>query len=165
MARRLTAVCLVAVLTALAGCGKGKVTVSGTVTRGGEKLTWPDGGYLVVIFIPEDRERDTNVYPARKTDLEGSTYEVEGIPPGRYKVAVQQMDPRSNDALGRVYNPGATTLEREVPSEGGTIDIDLPAPEGGGRPKGGRGGRPKGDPPAKGEPTTGEPAKPAEKKD
>lgn len=168
MARRLTAACLLAVLVALTGCGTKKAGISGTVTRGGEKLTWPDGGYLVVVFIPEDRDRDPNVYPATRTDLEASTYEIEGIPPGRYKVALQQMDPKHNDALGRAYNPSATTLEREVTSDGGTIDIDVPGPAGG-RPKGGgfrpKGGRPKGPPAEEAGPQKEEPAKPEEKKD
>src|SRR5205814_2547543 len=128
-----------------------------TVTRGGEKLTWPEDGYLLVIFIPQDRERDPNVYRATATDLGASTYRIDALPPGKYAVAVQQFDLKHMDALGGAYDPSHTTLEKEVPADGGTVDIDVPKPAGGngGGGPGRRGGRPRGGPGEKG----GDPAK------
>lgn len=117
---------LLLLATGLTGCGQQKkFAVSGTVTRAGEKLTWPDGGILLVIFLPEDRQKDTNTYSA-DTDIATSTYKIPAIPPGKYTVAVQQFDKKFMDALGGIYDPGHTKLTREVTADGQVIDIDLP---------------------------------------
>ena len=42
-------------------------------------------------------------------------------------MAIQQFDTRHLDALGGVYDPGHTAIEREVTADGQVIDIDLPA--------------------------------------
>ncbi|MFM8273457.1 MAG: hypothetical protein ACKODX_14180 [Gemmata sp.] len=116
---------------ALAGCGTAaapKYSVGGTVTHGGEKLTWPDGGSLLVVFM--EPAPGTGRYPARDTDVTASTYTVSGIPPGRYLVAVQQFRPSEktnfNDALGGRYDPGHTDLTVEVAHDGQVINIDMP---------------------------------------
>jgi hypothetical protein len=174
MIRLIPAACLLALLTGLAGCNSRKVSVSGTVTRGGEQLTWPeeDGapkGMLTVIFVPENAERNLDRYPA-ETDIKTNTYKIAAIPPGKYTVAVQLFDQESGplmDALGGAYDPGHTTLTAVVTHDGQVIDVDIPAPEGrgggggggfrkgGGKGKGGKG------PPAEqgGEPAKGGPDK------
>lgn len=171
--RRIAAVGLLVLIAGLSGCGTKKVSVRGTVTRSGAKLTWPEGGYLSVIFFPENRERNPNVYKATATDLENSTYEVEAIPPGRYRVSVEQFDLKHNDALGRQFDPFRTPLYFDVPAEGGVIDIDVPLPvqtagnRGFGGGKGGfgrKGPRKGGDPPAEPDKGKEEPARPEEKK-
>ncbi len=119
---------LPATLLAFAAIGCGRVplcTVSGTVTRGGEKLTWPDGGSLLVIFLPADPAKSDR-YTARETDTAAGTYKISGVPAGRYLVAVQQFDPRFMDALGGRYDPGHTDYAVEVAGDGQVIDIDLP---------------------------------------
>ena len=128
MRKLLPSICLMMLLAAFAGCGGSKkMSISGTVTRSKEKMTWPDSGFLLVIFLPEDRERDTNVYSA-KTDIDTSTYTIDAIPRGRYTVAVQQFDLKHMDALGGRYDPGHTDLKYEVTQNGQVIDIDVPAP-------------------------------------
>jgi len=113
----------------LLACGCGSrvplCTVSGTVTRGGEKLTWPDGGSLLVIFMPTDTTKSDR-YPARETDTAASSYKVTSIPAGKYLVAVQQFSPRFMDALGGRFDPGHTDHEVEVTADGQVLDIDLP---------------------------------------
>ena len=123
------------VLVALAGCGSPKMhAISGTVKLDGEKLTWPDGGRLLVIFMPVD-ETKTDRYSARETDTASSTYKIAAIPAGRYKVAVQQFFPSEktdfNDALGGKYDPGHTDIVVEVNSDGQVLDIDIPKAKGG----------------------------------
>lgn len=148
MARRTAVVGLLAVLAGLCGCGGKKVSVSGTITQGGEKLTWPDGGSLLVIFLPENPEKNLARYSA-KTDTETSSFAIDAIPPGKYTVAVQQFDTRFMDGFNKAYDPGRTTLVREVTHDGQVIDIDIPAAgerRGGGF--GGRRGKKAGDPPA-----------------
>lgn len=112
---------------ALSGCSTKKYTVTGTVTRGGEKLTWPDGGNLTVVYVPENLGKDSSVHthPA-EGDTATSTYRVTGVPPGKYYVAVQQFDAKMQDALGHVYDPGHTELAREVTQDNQVIDVDLP---------------------------------------
>ena len=123
MRRTIPAVVLVLLA---AGCGRTPTcTVSGTVTRGGEKLTWPDGGSLLVVYIPADSSKPDR-YAARETDTATSTYMVSGVPAGKYLVAVQQFNPKFMDALGGKYDPGHTDHAVEVTSDGQVIDIDLP---------------------------------------
>lgn len=128
MARLLATCGLLSVVLALCGCGTPvKYAIKGTVTRGGEKLTWPDGGHFMVIFFPEDRQKNPEVYSAQ-TDLATSTYTIAAIPAGKYAVAVQQFDTKFMDALNAAYDPSKTKLVYEVaPQDGQTIDIDLPA--------------------------------------
>jgi hypothetical protein len=144
MTRFIPAVCLLVLLAGLAGCGRKKpVSVSGTVTHGGEKLTWPDGGILLVVFVPENAERNLDRYSA-ETDTATSTYKIAAIPPGRYTVAVQQFDTRFMDKFGKAYDPGRTQLAAEVTHDGQVIDIDLPKGERGGGGFRGKRGRAKG---------------------
>lgn len=150
MPRPVATLCLAALLAALAGCEARPVGISGTVTRAGEKLTWPDGGYMLVVFSPETVTPTTRVYSA-ETDIATSGYKIAAIAPGRYKVAVQQFSTKSMDALGGVYDPGNTTLVYDVTHDGQVIDIDLPkelprpaAKGGGAGGKGGKGGFGKG---------------------
>jgi hypothetical protein len=127
MKKLLPALCLFLMAAGLSGCAAKKYTITGTVTRGGEKLTWPDGGTLLVVYVPENFGKDPAAitYPAQ-SDIATSTYTVSGIPPGKYNVAVQQFDVKHNDALGHVYDPGHTELAREVTQDNQVIDIDLP---------------------------------------
>src|SRR5262245_19474917 len=109
---------LLAVLVGLTGCGKAKtVGVRGAVTRAGGKLTWPEGGSLLVVFCPVDYKRDQRSFSA-ETDTATSTYRIAAIPPGRYQVGVQQFDEGFRDALGGVYDPGASPLVLEVTHDG-----------------------------------------------
>ena len=112
----------------LSGCEARTYKLTGTITTGGEKLTWPEGGTLLVIYFPEDRKKNTNVYKAQ-TDTATSTYEIEAIPAGRYKVAVQQFDTKHMDSFGGAYDPSHTTLLQEVTEGTQAIDIDIPRRE------------------------------------
>ena len=82
MPRLASFVCLVVLLIAIAGCNSRPVAISGTVTHAGEKLTWPDGGYLLVVFTPENAAMTSVPYSAT-TDTATSTYKIATIPPGR----------------------------------------------------------------------------------
>src|SRR5262249_20626606 len=103
-------------------------------------------------FIPVDRVKDNNVYPAQKVDSEAGTYEAEGIPAREDAVSVVVLDPPpGTDKLGLAYRPTNTPLPR-TRTGNNAVDIDIPRdPErrggGGGRNGGGRfggrnGGRP-----------------------
>jgi hypothetical protein len=164
MARAIATACLLAVLAGLAGCGTKKVSISGTITHNGQKLTWPDGGHLIVIFCPENPEQNDKRYPAQ-TDLDTSTYKIGAIPPGKYTVAVQQFDVNFNDSFGKAHDLARTKLTAEVTHDGQVIDVDVPATDHGGSGFGGKGGfagrrgKKGGEPPAEPEKAKEEPGK------
>jgi hypothetical protein len=114
----------------LVGCGKG-VVVKGKVTDNGQPLTVSDKGVLTIAFHADDTTKA--VYPADvKKD---GTFEVpgpekKGVPPGKYHIVIQQMDPYpKTDKLKGKFAPGKTAIVREV-APGKEIDIDVSKPEG-----------------------------------
>src|SRR5262245_56825495 len=112
-------------LIAASGCARTRTNVSGTITRDGKPLEWgTENGFLLVIFVPENRRSDGEVYRA-EAQMDG-TYKLNEIRSGRYKVAIQQFDEKFNDALNHKYDPGKSPLRYEVTDDGQVIDIDLP---------------------------------------
>lgn len=105
-----------------------KYTITGTVTRGGQPLQWKgDNGVLDVKFVPLDRDADPNVYSA-KTDRATSSYTIEGIPAGKYRVSIQQMDPYpTHDLLGFAFSMAESPIFKDVTGDGQGIPIDIPA--------------------------------------
>jgi hypothetical protein len=113
-------------MAATTGCVEMRANISGTITRDGKLLvSGSNGGHLLVIFVPEDRQGNGTVYRA-DTDRHRGTYRIAAIPAGKYLVAIQQFDERHNDALGHKFNPGVSPLRYEVTEDGQVIDIDLP---------------------------------------
>jgi hypothetical protein len=119
-----------AVLTGLAasGCGSGgAIRVKGTVTNNGQPLSVSDKGMVQVIFIPDDPEKAGDTYPANVNP--DGTFEVpgkegKGIPPGKYRVAVRQLDPYpTKDKLKDKFSPEKTPIVRDVASREVNIDI------------------------------------------
>jgi hypothetical protein len=110
-----------------AGCAKPQYQISGNITRDGKPLEWKsDEGVLDVKFVPLDRDRDKNVYRA-ETDRQAGAYTIAGIPPGSYRVSIQQMDPfPTHDLLGFALSMAESTIIQDVTKEGEVIDIDLP---------------------------------------
>jgi hypothetical protein len=115
----------------LSGCGKGGVVVKGKLTDKGQPLTISDQGVFIVAFTANDEKK--TVYPAEvKKD---GTFEVpgpekNGVPPGVYHIAIQQMDPYpKTDKLKGKFAPGKSTIVREV-APGKELDIDISKPEG-----------------------------------
>jgi hypothetical protein len=120
-------VACVAIAFLAAGCAKPKYEISGNITRDGKPLEWKsDEGVLDVKFVPLDRDRDKNVYRA-ETDRKAGAYTIAGIPPGSYRVSIQQMDPYpTHDLLGFALSMAESTIIHDVTKEGEVIDIDLP---------------------------------------
>jgi hypothetical protein len=115
---------LLAALISASGCAEKKLlSVSGKVTRGGQPLT--EAKSLLVVLVPENGGVGARPYSA-ETDSAAGTFRVPALPPGRYRVAIQQFDDQFRDALGGVYDAGASPLVYDVINEGQVIDIDLP---------------------------------------
>jgi len=109
------------VLLLVIGCGPSKVTATGKVTQGGTQMKLSDKGMFVIQFISEDKDKGGQTYSAStKTDgtFTVSGQDNKGIPTGKYKVAVEAMDPYGpgggQDKLGGKYKAGTTTLTTEI---------------------------------------------------
>ena len=111
-------------LFVLAGCKK--CTVTGKITRGGQPLQWKtDEGMLLVIFAPQDRQKNKDIYRAESDSKEG-TYTLKAIPSGTYLVSIQLMDPPPlRDELQFAYGLNNSPLEYQVSGDM-EINIDLP---------------------------------------
>lgn len=112
---------------AAGGCPRSKHQVTGKITRDGKPLEWrTENGVLAVTFVPLDRDKDKNVYPA-ETDRSKGTFAIAAVPPGEYRVFIQQQDPDpSVDMLGFVYSFESSPITREVTARTTEFDIDLP---------------------------------------
>lgn len=121
-----------ALVIALAGCS-GKMSgdgapemtkITGSVKRGGSPLVPPKDGRLVVKFV---NASDPAVnYPADVPE-QGGQYTLTGVPPGKYKVAVEVLNRNGTDTLGGLFSVERTSVQKEVSSDKEqTIHIDLP---------------------------------------
>jgi hypothetical protein len=131
LARWLGALCLIATLVVLSGCG-GRASVSGKVVENGKpipsaELRWAS-------------ETDPSVFGSAATDRTG-TYTVEaggkkGLPPGRYQVTItwwQTRDgkplPEGEEGAALKQTPRArrftATLTQEVTASTSLLDLDV----------------------------------------
>jgi hypothetical protein len=126
--RLLAAGGLLAALLVAAGCGGPKtVTVTGTVTSGGKPVELsPTGALQVTLFPAVEPPEGITTYPAHCEA--GGNFTIEGVPPGTYKVIVEQLDPTPQvDKLGGAFSMSNTKITREV--DGKTpLTIDLADP-------------------------------------
>lgn len=119
--------CLLACLLAAGGCGKGNsnLEVSGKITRGGQPLTVSDKGEFVLVFHElQGGQLGGHAYAA-SVDHAGA-YRVE-LPPGKYRVAVQLMDPyiQHVDKLGGAYDQTKSPITVEIAESRDDLNIEL----------------------------------------
>jgi hypothetical protein len=103
------------------------VTVTGKVTSGGQPVQLsPTGALQVTLFPAVEPPEGITTYPAH-CDPTGA-FVVENVPPGSYKVIVEQLDPTPQvDKLGGAFSMNNTKITREV--DGKTpLAIDLAQP-------------------------------------
>jgi hypothetical protein len=128
---------LIALLSLLAlisaGCsGNGKLQTRGQVVRGGQPLTLPKGEYIRLIFIPilaNGRARDTYVaeYDRQDATFRVAGKDLQGMPPGKYKIMVEHMRGRE-DLLAGAYSEDRTPFECEVRSSSDFVTVDMSTP-------------------------------------
>src|SRR5437588_8605376 len=128
--KRLTArglcitVCLA--LAAAPGCGSGKIKVTGKVTKAGTPLV-STTGHVQVKLLPAEAKENYTTYPA-VVNPDG-TFEIPDVPPGKYKVAVEQQDTPMSDGLGGMFNDQSTKIVRDIDGRA-PLNIDVSKPEG-----------------------------------
>lgn len=105
------------------GCGgSGAVKVTGKVTSGGQPLV-SKTGHVQVTLIPAEPGANYSTYPASPANPDG-TFEILNVPPGKYKVAVEQLDTPQSDALKGAFNAQKTKIIRDIDGSK-PLDIDL----------------------------------------
>jgi hypothetical protein len=115
---------------ALAGCGNGKFNARGRVVKGGAPFTVPKDEYVRVTFYPQppDSEAAHNTYVAAYKREDGTFTVVgadgTGLPPGKYRVAVEHEKKRK-DLLKGKFDAEKSPFVLDVQPGGGEIILDL----------------------------------------
>ena len=119
----------------LAGCGDGMLTTKGRVVKNGAPIALKPGEDLGIFFYPlgSDGKLGTTVYPALFSAAD-STFRVtgndrRGMPPGRYRVAVE-LKLNKKDLFRGAYDMNNSPFVFDVDSRTGEILIDLDRPNG-----------------------------------
>jgi hypothetical protein len=118
---------ILAALVLAPGCNQqSKVTVSGSVVRGGQPIACSPTGYVQVTLMPDVSGQEYTTRQAR-CETDGS-FKVVEVPPGKYKIGVEQWDPNPQiDKLSGAYRVGDSKVIRDI--DGKTpLTIDLAKP-------------------------------------
>ena len=130
---RALVVCLLAGLGAVAGCGDGMLRTRGRLVKGGQPLVAKEGEVIQVTFVPvpADGKPPADFYFAA-TDQATGTFrpagkDGRGMPPGKYRVAVEVMK-KKKDQLGGRFDAEKSPFVFDVADESTVIEIDLDKP-------------------------------------
>jgi hypothetical protein len=120
---------LVLILVTLYGCDSKPrtVTVTGSVTRGGQPLPVSNTGYVQIMLLPDvgaDEQYTTRVGRCEKD----GTFQTPEVPPAKYRVGVEHFDPNPQiDKLNGAFRAGDSKIIREIDGKA-PITIDLAKP-------------------------------------
>jgi hypothetical protein len=119
-------------LWVLSGCGgNGRLRTKGRVVKGGVPLTVPEEEYVRVTFFPvtADGKPPKNTYAVRYNGADGTFRAVgpdgKGIPPGKYRIAVEHEGKKRRDLLQGAYDGDRSPFVFDVDSSTKEIVIDL----------------------------------------
>jgi len=116
----------------VAGCGRGdgKLLITGKVVRGGTAFTVPAEEYVRVTFFPmsDDGGPPKNTYAAAYNVSDGTFQAVggdgKGIPPGKYRVAVEH-EKKGGDAFKGRYDGDRSPFQFDIDRTTQALVIDL----------------------------------------
>ena len=137
MPRFLSCVVICCGLAAAAvGCGKddGLLRTKGRVVKGGEAFVTPAGQHLQIQFVPilDDGKLPLNYYWAEVIQETGvfrpDGAMKTGMPPGRYRVALELMDEKKKDVFGGKFDTENSPFIFDVEDESSEMVIDLDDP-------------------------------------
>jgi hypothetical protein len=130
--RRLAVVAL-ALAVAAPGCGSGLLKTRGRVVKNGEPFLPGPGEFVRVTFVPvpPDGKRVEDLYVAEYNRQDG-TFQVagkdrRGMPPGRYRVAVE-LDRKRRDLLRGQFDADRSPFVYDVDAGTPELVIDLDRP-------------------------------------
>jgi len=119
-------------LVVLSGCGSdGRLVVKGRIVKGGSPFTVPEGQYVRVTFFPitADGRPPLNTYAAAYNRADGAFRAVgpdgKGIPPGKYRIAVEHEVKRRTDSFQGAYDGDRSPFVFDIDSHTDEIVIDL----------------------------------------
>jgi hypothetical protein len=127
---RKTALLALCALTLFGCSSKAKLTAKGQIIKGGAPLTVPQEEYVRVTFhpIPADGSRARNTYVAVYDRSDGKFTVVgadgQGLPPGKYRVAVEHERKRQ-DIFEGAFDADRSPFIVEVSSSSKEFVIDL----------------------------------------
>lgn len=116
------------VALALVGCGgPKKVTVTGSVVRGGQAIKLGPTGTLLITLMPDVAAGEDYTSRVGECDKEGK-FAIGEVLPGKYKVGVEQFDPTPQmDKLNGAFSAAGGKIVRELDGKGPVvIDLDKP---------------------------------------
>jgi hypothetical protein len=123
------------------GCGgeegPPRLAISGKLTNAGQPLEVAGRdiglGRVVVEFYPLDASGEPSLEPLETATVaaNGEFNLVDGIPPGKYRIAVHQWDPYpQTDRLESRFDRESSPIVRDLTSETDSLEIDVSRPEG-----------------------------------
>jgi len=121
---------LLAILAIFHGCDNKPrtVTVTGSVTRGGQPLPVSNTGYVQIMLLPDvgaDEQYTTRVGRCEKD----GTFQIPEVPPGKYRIGVEQLDPNpQTDKLNGAFRAGDSKIKRDLDGKAPVL-IDLAKPD------------------------------------
>ncbi len=116
---------------ATSGCADKKLKAKGRVLVKGQPLVLKEGEQLNVVFVPilPDGKPPKDHYWAIYNPDDGTFWaagkDKEGLPPGKYRVAVAHKKNRQ-DLLNGAYDENNSKFVFDIDSESTEITIDLP---------------------------------------
>jgi len=119
-----------------AGCGdNGMLRTQGRILKGGEAFIPEEGQWLRIQFVPisEDRSKPPERIYVAEVDNETGTFRPwgpmkEGMPAGRYRVAIELMNKKKKDLFEGKYDTGSSPFIFDVDEDTEEIVIDLDRP-------------------------------------
>jgi hypothetical protein len=131
--RRILTAAAVGLCLLAAGCGDGKLRTKGRLLKGGQPCVPAEGESFNVTFvpIPPDGKPPVDYYFAAFDPSDGTFRPAgkdgKGMPPGKYRVAVEHMKGK-RDLLGGRYDAERSPFVFDVDAGTSEIAIDLDNP-------------------------------------
>ena len=122
----------VGLAVAAGGCGKSMLKTKGRVLKGGTPFVPPAGQFVRVTFVPlSEGERPADYYVAEVNQKDATFHAAGkdgcGMPPGRYRVAVE-LDHKRSDLLRGRFDAEQSPFVFDVDSRTPELVIDLDRP-------------------------------------
>jgi len=134
MSRAAIAGLILAGVFALSGCGgNGLLRTQGRLLKDGEEFVPGEGEYIKVTFVPlpPDKKPALNYYFA-EVDQESGTFtaagaQLQGMPPGKYRVAVELIKDR-NDQFGGRFDTDRSPFVFDIDKDTEELVLELDKP-------------------------------------
>ena len=118
-----------AILAFVHGCGTKPrtVTVTGSVTRGGQPLPVSKTGYVQIMLLPDVGADEQYTTRVGRCEPDG-TFQIPEVPPGKYRIGVEQFDPNPQiDKFNGAFRAGDSKIIRDIDGKA-PLTIDLAKP-------------------------------------